>query len=270
MEQFKFTKMNGTGNDFIVFDNRLSQFKGNETDFFRAICQRRFSIGADGILLLNSAKNDLIEMQYFNRDGREADMCANGLRCIAYYAGFNKIIKSDSFTVKAGDGLHSVKIKDNIVSVSVNLSSKIHTGLKLKMEPEFTDGGFIEVGVPHYIIFSKNIDTIDIENKAQYYRHHKKFSHGTNVNFVQIVDTNKIKVRTYERGVEHETLSCGTGCVASVLSAADHFSLISPVKVKTKGGTLEVDFDRSWNNVSLTAEVQIAYEGFISPAYKKN
>jgi diaminopimelate epimerase len=258
-----FTKMNGSGNDFIVFDNRSGIFKGDEIDFFQGLCQRKFSVGADGVLLVDGTKDNIIFMRYFNSDGKEAAMCGNGARCVALFVSVNKILTSNSFVLNAKDGQHWVDIQDAKVRLNLNPTSKIKTGFNLIKEQGLQEGGYIEVGVPHYVIFTNKVEDIDLREKAPYYRHNSAFSQGVNVNFVQYSGNNQIRVRTFERGVEDETLSCGTGCVASALIACQHFQMQSPVTVITRGGELRVEYDEDFKEVFLIGPAKIVYEGVI-------
>ena len=263
LKKIPFTKMAGTGNDFIVFDNRSKLFSGRETKFFAEICRRRVSVGADGVLLLEEGERAPIRMEYFNSDGREAAMCGNGARCIGFFARWKKIVSSDAFPLEAADSVHRVRVEGNNVTLGMARPTGLRSGLNILREPGFTEGGYVNVGVPHYVIFVRDANRVDVENAGEYYRNHDVFSQGTNVNFVQLLEKNQIRVRTYERGVEGETLSCGTGCVASALFAARQYDYTSPVQVLTRGGELTVRFDEKWEEVSLTGRVEIAYEGVL-------
>lgn len=263
MQKIHFTKMHGTGNDFIVFDNRTGMFEGDEEDFFKGLCRRKFSVGADGILLVDGEKDGVIYMRYFNSDGKEADICGNGARCVARFVKIKSIIQSNSFVLKAEDGLHPVDVLADKVKLRLNPTSEIKTGFNLIREKGLEEGGYIEVGVPHYVIFTDQVEDIKVSEKAPYYRSNLAFSQGTNVNFVQYSGKGRIQVRTFERGVEDETLSCGTGCVASALLASRHFQIKSPVTVVTRGGELRVEFDENFKEVFLIGPAEVAYEGVI-------
>jgi len=262
-KKINFTKMNGTGNDFIIFDNRTGLFTGNESDYFKKICTRKFSVGADGILLVDGKEGNTISMRYFNNDGYEADMCGNGGRCVAQFVRDKNIIQSDSFIIKARDGMHTVSMKKDDVKLNLNPTSKITACLNLVRDRELKEGGYIEVGVPHYILFTNHIENIKVREEAPYYRNNEVFSRGVNVNFVHYLGNNQIQVRTYERGVEDETLSCGTGCVASALISSNYFNITSPVHVITRGGELTVEFDESYKNVFLVGKAEVVYEGVV-------
>lgn len=256
-----FTKMSGTGNDFIVFDNRSGFFTGKESEFFERICRRRISVGADGVLLVEGSESADIRMRYFNRDGRESTMCGNGARCVGFFAWEKKIVDKKAFRLEASDGVHMVDVLGEWVTLGMMKPRDFRFDLGILKEAEFTEGGFINTGVPHYVLFVDKLDVIDVTGMGSFYRSHEAFPEGTNVNFVQCMGKNRIRVRTYERGVEEETLSCGTGCVASAVIAAKRYGYDSAIAVMTRGGELTVGFDACFEEVSLAGLVEIVYEG---------
>ena len=258
-----FYKYQSLGNDFIIFDNRSRIFTGEETEFFASICQRRISVGADGIILLEDGKSAEVKMRYFNSDGHEASMCGNGARCIAFFARNKGIVNKNKFFLEASDGLHWVKVDKKSVMLKMSKPTEFRQNLGILREPEFIEGGFINTGVPHYVIFVQNINEVDVERIGRSYRNHQFFPDGTNVNFVELLGENRMHVRTYERGVEKETFSCGTGTVASALITASMYEYESPVKIFTRGGELTVSFDEKWEEVFLAGEVRTIYEGFL-------
>jgi diaminopimelate epimerase len=259
-----FTKMSGTGNDFIVFDNRAQIYMGGESEFFKRICRRRVSVGADGILLVEESRLADIRMRYFNRDGGESTMCGNGARCVGFFAWEKKIVNKEVFRLEASDGVHTVEIVGHSVTLGMTRPRNFRFDLGILKEVEFVEGGFVNTGVPHYVVFVDDVDDIDVERVGAFYRSHEAFAEGTNVNFVQRMGRNRIRVRTYERGVEEETLSCGTGCVASAVIAAKRVGYGSPIAVTTRGGKLTVGFDMDFEEVALTGRVEIVYEGVLS------
>jgi diaminopimelate epimerase len=264
LKSIPFTKMAGTGNDFIVFDNRSSRFSGRETSLFETLCRRRTGVGADGLILVEEGKKAHVRMRYFNRDGRESTMCGNGARCTAHYAWSKRIVTAAAFDLEAVDGIHHVLVDGNRVTLWMMPPKHLKTDLDILREADLTEGGYIDTGVPHFVVFSKNVDDLDVERLGRYYRNHDAFPEGTNVNFVQRLEKKQIRVRTFERGVEAETLSCGTGCVASAFITAEKNGWPSPVRIFTRGGELVVFFDEARRNVSLTAPVTIVYEGVLS------
>ncbi len=263
MKEIQFTKMTGTGNDFIIFDNRTKIFSGEEADFFSTICRRRVSIGGDGVILLEKGRDSSIAMRYFNSDGREAAMCGNGARCIAYYTRYKGIIKEKEFYIETGSGRHRVRLDGRRVTLFIEKVIDMRMGLGVVDEPGLNEIGFINTGVPHLVIEADCIDTIDVVERGRFYRNHPLFEHGTNVDFIKRLNSHRINIRTYERGVEDETLSCGTGCVASALLCSRSINVDSPVTVATKGGELVVEFNDDWKEVSLTGEVEIVFEGLL-------
>jgi len=262
-EEIAFTKMTGTGNDFIVFDNRPRLFSGEESTFFHEICQRRTSIGADGILLVEKGDSAPVRMRYFNSDGFESTMCGNGARCAAYFAWKKRMVPDRSLLLEALDGVHRVIVEGERITLEMARPHGFRSKPGILRESEFTEGGFIDTGVPHYVVFVQDVEKVDVDNLGSFYRNHDTFVQGTNVNFVQLLGKSRIRVRTYERGVEEETLSCGTGCVASSLIASNHHGYTSPVTVLAHGGRLTVQFDEAWENIFLIGPVEIVYEGIL-------
>jgi diaminopimelate epimerase len=260
-----FVKMVGTGNDFIVMDNRSGWLAGSESNFFSGICRRRLSIGADGVILLERPQGADVRMRYFNRDGHEASMCGNGGRCLAWYARQINAVAFDAFSLEAADGRHRAQVDGSMVSLEMVRPRDFRPPSGILRPSDGIEGGFIDTGVPHFIIFVENAGAVDVAALAPFYRNHPAFSNGANVDFVQHVDDHRILVRTYERGVEGETLSCGTGCVASALVASRRLGVLSPVEAVTPGGFLNIRFDPSWEDVWLQGPVEKAFEGILDP-----
>jgi diaminopimelate epimerase len=252
-----FNKYQGTGNDFVIIDNRNGSFDPGNSRLINKLCDRRFGIGADGLILISDSHQNDFEMKYFNSDGHEGSMCGNGGRCSSAFA-IKSGIASKELSFKAIDGVHKARLENGIISLSMNDVQK----------PKKVSGNyFINTGSPHYIIFKKDIDQIDVNSEGKKIRWSNDFvPGGTNVNFVEITD-NGIYVRTFERGVEEETLSCGTGVTASAIASvlSRHFD-INTVKVRTKGGDLEVAFKVSDDIISdiwLSGPATFVYEGMI-------
>lgn len=255
-QPISFYKYQGTGNDFIMIDHRNPVMEFN-TATIEKLCDRRFGIGADGFIALQKSDNYDFEMKYYNADGNESTMCGNGGRCIVQFAHDLGII-GDRTSFVAIDGPHEgIVTKDK-----VQLKMTDVTDIK-------ADGSnfILNTGSPHYVIFKANIDDIDIVPEARKIRYSAQFPKGINVNFVEITGNQTIKVRTYERGVEDETYSCGTGVVASSLC----FALLTQtsnniVDVITKGGHLSVQFEKSaegFNNIYLHGKAVKVFEGTI-------
>jgi diaminopimelate epimerase len=252
-----FFKYQGTGNDFIVLDNRKHEYSQLNTDQIRRLCDRRFGIGADGLMFLNGKAGYDFEMKYFNADGREGSMCGNGARCILKFAYHLGIHRND-YKFWATDGDHEGEIDtDGTVSlkmIDVNQVKKKH-------------GDFIlNTGSPHYIKLVNDVMDTDVYKKGRDIRYSKDFEvEGINVNFVEQAHEDKIIVRTYERGVEDETYSCGTGVVAAALICYHNENGYNEVEVKTLGGSLSVEFDRlvedHYVNIWLTGPAEKVFEG---------
>jgi diaminopimelate epimerase len=257
--QIKFHKYQGTGNDFIIIDNRsLSISLSPEQVAF--LCHRRFGVGADGLILLELEPGFDFKMVYFNSDGNQSSMCGNGGRCISAFARHQGII-SGKARFAAIDGVHEVIVTDDLVSLKMQDVKQVESG----------EGFFyLDTGSPHYVKVVTGVDQLDVFNEGRNIRNSTRFrEEGTNVNFIEKQDDGLL-VRTYERGVEDETYSCGTGVTAAALVAA--VSGISTGKnsciVKTKGGNLEVTFekvlDQNFYNIWLKGPALKVFEGTIS------
>lgn len=254
-----FHKYQGTGNDFILLDNRKGEYSLSE-DQVRRLCDRRFGVGADGLMLLNLKPGHDFDMKYYNSDGKEGSMCGNGGRCMvkfAYELGMHK----ELYRFTAADGPHEAEIDtDGIVS------------LKMKDVPtirKFHGDFILDTGSPHYVKMVSNIMDIDVYKKGSDIRHSKEFEEeGINVNFVeQSSEVDKILVRTYERGVEDETFSCGTGVTAAALVCYHNENGFNEVEVRTLGGELSVEFDRvddgKYINIWLCGPADKVFEGSV-------
>jgi diaminopimelate epimerase len=263
----RFTKMNGAGNDFVMIDNRGRDVQLQPEQIER-ICDRHRGIGADGILLLEPGSNGAdFRMRYYNRDGGEAEMCGNGARCFARFA--NKIAgaaQNVSFQTPAG------LIKAQLHGQSVTLQMSEPKDLRLSIELTANDKQevihFINTGVPHVVVSVSRVDDADVRGRGKALRRHERFSpQGANVNFIEKRGPQKIAVRTYERGVEDETLACGTGVVASALIFAAIEKVTGPISVTVRSGSeLSVNFERAgdqFRNVTLTGPAEFVFEGTI-------
>ena len=255
-----FTKYQGTGNDFVLIDQREHVYVDqNDIKTIQRICDRKFGIGADGLILLENHSLHDYEMIYFNADGRTSSMCGNGGRCITAFASQIGAATGEN-TFMAIDGIHLSKHnKDGSVSLKMNNVNDIHSG----------DGYFIlDTGSPHYIIFVEDLDDIDIKSQGEAIRYSDEFKEkGINVNFVEIQD-DKIAVATYERGVEDETLSCGTGVTAAAIA---YFIFTKKkigehrIDISTKGGDLAVSFhakeEMVFENIWLIGKATKVFSG---------
>ena len=264
----EFVKMNGAGNDFILIDNRAGKIKLTTEQVVR-LCNRQRGIGADGLLLLipnTSGKADW-SWEFYNSDGSVADMCGNGARCFARFVQSVAGAK-DRTTFETGAGIIGATFHGE--RVTINLT----TPRNLRMGAVVPAGGLdltvhsLDTGVPHAVIFVPDADQALVQQLGAEIRNHDHFKpKGTNVNFAQVLGPNHIRVRTYERGVEGETLACGTGVTASALLASCVFQFTSPVKVQVQGGdTLEVSWTKageSFENVTLNGPADFVFKGTI-------
>ncbi len=236
---YTFYKYQGTGNDFIMIDNRQGIFNKNNTKLISFLCDRRFGIGADGLILLENHDTYDFKMIYFNSDGNESSMCGNGGRCIASFAQFLNVVENKC-TFEAIDGMHKAILHDDQVSLLMQDVSGIENhGSHL----------FLNTGSPHHVQLESMLKDLDIKEEGAKIRYGKPYNEvGTNVNFVKKLSDNSFAIRTYERGVEDETLSCGTG-VTAVALAMNYIGETEKnlVQLETEGGRLEVAFKKSEN-----------------------
>ncbi|MFO8235371.1 MAG: diaminopimelate epimerase [Bacteroidales bacterium] len=255
----QFYKYQGAGNDFILLDNRSLSFNVN-TDTIEKLCDRRFGIGADGLMLLENSSEADFYMRYFNADGGESTMCGNGGRCIVAFARRLGIIDKDTL-FQAYDGLHKAKIMDSRI---ISLQMK-----NIEYCIKYGNDYYVDTGSPHYVKFVEDIRNAQVYEEGKKIRVDEDIApHGTNVNFVKIDGEGKLSLRTYERGVENETLACGTGAVASaVCTYLERKSDKTSYLINVVGGKLIVDFEVSgaynFKNIWLTGLADYVYEGNI-------
>ncbi len=239
--KIKFCKYHGTGNDFVIIDNRKILFDRDKKNLIAKLCNRRYGIGADGLILLQNAQGYDFEMIYFNADGNESSMCGNGGRCLVDFAKKLGII-NDKANFLAIDGQHEAIIKGKIISLSMSDVNDIEIN---------TNNCFMNTGSPHYLVFIDNVDEVDVVEEGKKIRYNDRFrGQGVNVNFLE-KRNDMLYVRTYERGVEDETLSCGTGMVAASLYASLKGVLGDDdiCNVTTPGGDVKVKFTKHKNNI---------------------
>jgi diaminopimelate epimerase len=257
--KIQFYKYQGTGNDFVILDNRNHNYDALTKKQVAFLCDRRFGIGGDGLMLLNTHSDYDFEMIYYNSDGRESSMCGNGGRCLTKFANDVGLIKSD-YRFLAVDGMHEA---------SINIDGTVALKMNDVDEVRYDHGNYIlNTGSPHFISMTPNVMDLDVVRRGREIRNSHEFKEqGINVNFVeQTEEPDKIIVRTYERGVEDETLSCGTGVTAAALVCNHNDNGFNRVEVQTRGGNLSVEYDKiedSYKNVWLNGPAVRVFEGTI-------
>ncbi len=261
----RFIKMNGAGNDFVMVDNRAGDVRLSPGQIAR-ICDRHRGVGADGILLLEKADNGAdFRMRYFNRDGGEAEMCGNGARCFARFA--NKVAGGrEKISFETPAGVIGAELRDGLVTLRMSEPKDLRLGIELDVAGNKEHVHFINSGVPHAVVPVARVEGVDVRARGAAIRRHELFSpSGANVNFMEKRGPKKVALRTYERGVEDETLACGTGVVASALIFAATDKVDGPISVIVRSGSeLSVGFERAgdgFRNVTLTGPAEFVFEG---------
>ena len=261
-----FYKISGSGNDFVIIDNRDRQMdKQRLPEFAANVCQRKISVGADGLILIEKSDVADFKWNFYNSDGSVAEMCGNGARCAARYAFLNNIAGSDmSFETIAG--IVSACVKDDRVKIKMTDPCDFNPSYTIDLQQGPLTISSVNTGVPHVVIMTDDIDHAPVIHTGKEIRFHNHFSPaGTNVNFISLQKRNTLKIRTYERGVEDETLACGTGSVAGAIVSAHHMKLTSPVKVKTKSNEfLTIYFNNIngiFSDIYLEGDARIIYKG---------
>jgi diaminopimelate epimerase len=265
----RFWKLEGAGNDFLGLDGRSGSFKLNRKKI-ADLCDRRRGVGADGVLVVEKPKRRGADfrMRYYNSDGGEAEMCGNGARCFALLARAVSGRKGNVLRIQTQAGLVTLQIRGQEVQVSMTEPTKLRLGKKVVVAGRKVVVDFLNTGVPHAVMFVRSVRSVDVAQLGRAIRYHSAFApSGTNVNFVEIGRGNRIHVRTYERGVEGETLACGTGVVASSILSNLRRGLRSPILVTTRGGDhLRVGFSMvngQARKVTLQGPARIVYTGVI-------
>ncbi len=269
-----FTKMQGIGNDFIVIENLKNEIIYSYQKLSKYLCNRNFGIGADGVLYIEKSEIADFKMRIFNSDGTEAEMCGNGIRCFAKYLYENKILEKTEMNIETLAGVKKIKLileGKKVSLVQVNMGKpcfeydKIPVFYKENEEGVKIDNKLvypISMGNPHAVCFVNSVENINIEKEGSLIEKYKYFPNKTNVEFVEIIGRNKIKVRVWERGVG-ETLACGTGaCAAAVISNIKK-NLEDKIEVKLKGGILKIEYDKKSELVYLKGEAEKVFVGKI-------
>lgn len=267
--KISFTKMSGAGNDFVVIDNRSRRIK-NGPKTARILCDRRWGVGADGLLLLEKSRKADYRMMYFNADGSFGGMCGNGGRCIACYAVLNGIAPW-RHQFEALDHLYVVSVRGSEVELTMKDPRGLSMNRKIHLHGKTVNVSYVDTGSPHVVVPCSalggrtSLKTIDVVALGGEIRYHVAFKPaGTNANFVERVKGNSIRVRTYERGVEAETMACGTGSIASAIVASRLWKLKSPISVIPESGKrLKIEFDDQGSRISNVHLIGPAVVSFI-------
>ncbi len=268
MKKINFTKMVASGNDFVVAENL-----GWEKIplLARSICSRKFGIGADGLLVLEKSRKADIRMRVFNADGSEAAMCGNGARCVSLWLAARRkrpSSQSKRLEIETKAGIIEAEVKTGSIKIKLTEPKGLSPDIPIKINKRKLRVNFVNTGVPHAVVFTQGLDDIDVFSLGRTIRYHNKFSPaGTNADFVEVLNKDSIRIRTYERGVEDETLACGTGSVASALIFALKSGACAKVNVHTASKeVLKVYFERRkdrFTNVWLEGEARIVFKGEI-------
>jgi diaminopimelate epimerase len=264
MSEITFHKMEASGNDFLVIDNRKGAVKDPKR-FALDVCRPHVGVGADGVLLIEPSKKGDFFMRIVNADGSEAEACGNGYRCVGLYAK-NILGLSESIRMDTPAGLIDVHVNAKTIKAKMTDPKDYREQIKIDLGEKNLTGAFLNTGVPHVVIFAEGLNQTPVTELGRAIRHHELFQpRGVNVNFAEMAGPNALAIRTYERGVEAETLACGTGTVAVALVAALTGRAEGPVQVKTKSGEiLTVYFERSGQsirNVFLEGNARFVFEG---------
>jgi len=262
----EFYKMSGSGNDFVLIDNRDGSLAvGDVVQFVKRVCERKVSVGADGLILIESSDRVDFKWRFFNADGSEVEMCGNGGRCAARFAFF-KGIGGQSLSFETVAGIIDAEVRGDVVKLRLPDPRNLVAEDRIRIDREELIVSSINTGVPHVVHFVRDPDQFDVFNTGRAIRYHEHYQPaGTNANFASLIDGHTLRVRTYERGVEDETLACGTGSVASALIAASRGLVESPVDVLVQSGeTLRIHFERTaggFAKVYLEGKTKVVYQG---------
>ncbi len=284
MKDIKFVKAVASGNDFIIIDNsqlpacpplyqqgrRAPSSQPRLSKLAKELCRRKLSVGADGLLVIEPSKKAHFKMRIFNPDGSEVDMCGNGLRCLALYAHRNRIVSGAKMVIETRAGKLEAEVKQDRIRLKMPRPKDLRLRFELDIDGQPQSVNYINTGVPHVVCFAQGLDNFNVEETGKAIRYHPEFQPaGTNANFVEVLDKNHIRIRTYERGVEQETLACGTGAAAAGIVTACQTEKPRrgqyKIKVDTRSGeALAVYFNIEKNEIDkvyLKGKAKIVYRG---------
>ncbi len=273
-ERIRFMKMTGSGNDFILIDNRDGHIDAARyATLARLACRRKLSVGSDGLIVIENDPEVDFRWSFFNADGSSAEMCGNGARCAARFAHLNRIVQTDRMAFRTLAGVIEATVSGERVKIRVTPPHGLERGLQVEAAGRTFELDFINTGVPHVVWLApdgSSLEEVDVLTWGRSLRTHTRFQPaGTNVNFVSVEDAHHLRIRTYERGVEDETLACGTGSIAAALVAASRGLAVSPVEVLTRSGeTLTIHFTQEGGpdqgelaEVHMEGDAKVVYEG---------
>jgi len=265
LHEIGFVKASGAGNDFVLIDNWDGSLKVSQPELAIALCSRPFGIGADGLLVLEKSTRAGFQMRYYNADGSYGGMCGNGGRCIARFAFLRGLVPR-AMTFEALDYIYAAEVTGEKVTLKMKPPADFRSEFALKIESQSLVAQYVDTGSPHVILRVDDLESADVLGLGRTIRFHKEFlPAGTNVNFVRLLGAESIAIRTYERGVENETLACGTGSVAAAVIAHLSYSVSQPVHVRVRSGEeLLVHLKSSGENITealLEGSAHILFSG---------
>jgi len=264
----EFFKMSGSGNDFILIDNRDHSLVVDDIErFARTICERKLSVGADGLIVIENSDRADFRWRFFNADGSEVEMCGNGGRCAARFA-WVKGIAQEKMSFETIAGIIDAEVKGDTVKLGLTVPYNLKIDYTILVEDRIIEVNSINTGVPHVVHFVHDLDHYDVFHAGRMIRYHSQYQpEGTNANFVEVIDRHAIRIRTYERGVEDETLACGTGAVASALISFAKGLIESPVEARVRSGEiLKIYFKKTsggFEDIHLEGKTKIVYQGLL-------
>lgn len=266
-KKINFTKFNATGNDFIVIDNRVPLYRAEDKNTWSRLCSLKTGVGADGVLLLETSSNADFKMRYINADGGEVEMCGNGARAITAFANEVLVGQKKTYKFETMNGVYECSL-DEIYGYSLKMTELYDEGkidltdlhIKVLAKKSF----YLNTGVPHAVFEIDKISEYPVFDFGRMIRYDERFAKGSNANFFEVTSPNNIKIRTYERGVENETLSCGTGATAAALVAARIYGWKNEVVLETMGGVLAVKFSSDYKDIYLCGKVEKIFTGTTS------
>ncbi len=266
--EISFSKYNGLGNDFIFIDNRTHEISLDPKEL-QSLCHRSLGIGADGVVFLEDSQSADFKMKIFNADGHEAEMCGNALRCLYLFIKELSVDQKDEYLIETFDRSLKISTESDLIKCELGSIKDLLLNKKIQLSNLAVTGHFLNTGVPHFVVFSDNLPAIDVETLGREISSHNAFLPSrTNVNFISISDNSEVHIRTFERGVEKETLACGTGAAAAAISAHLTMGLSCPITVKPSlGENLEFDFTASQNqilNLTMKGSAKFVFQGKIN------